>query len=830
LTAAYRPSGNPAVVIFDVGQGDAILVEGGRGGRLLVDGGPDPGRLLRLLDARLAPWDRRLDIVLVSHPHDDHVAGLPTLLARYRVGSIVTNGMTGTGPAAATLARLLTGDRRVTTAAAGDRLVVDGLELGVLWPVAGTVPPTAPDSGSEVNDTSIVLLGTTLGHHFLLTGDVEEGVDPQLVARGLPRLALLKVPHHGSRTATTVGLLEVTRPTVAVVSVGAGNPYGHPAPETLDRLRAVGAVVLRTDLVGTVEVVFRTGRIEVHSAAGAELFGADDPASGANAPISGPTSAPAADVRRAGAPPSTARVTPPTGGGPPLPGLGIGIGYDRPDDVPRLGRPADRPSSPEDAPAGDAGRGFGTAALERARRRGSAPRSTTPAADAIARRRHRAPPHGRRRLRTAAGRRAPPRIAPAGERTVIAPREADAAPGADAAASGDLVAGTGRSTAVRTPGRVPTTAIGFFGGDDEYAVEEAVSAFARRVAGSGPPLERWRISGNERTLEEVTARLGSAALFGGGTIAVVRDADRLVADRSAARRSERIGRLLDSVAAGNALAIVDLRAPGKKPSATLAALKAGVAARGGVVEEHRAPTEGAMTSWILERARERGIRLEPAAAAELAARVGAFVREGDVDRRGMARLASIELDKLGHYRGSAPVRAEDVRALVPEAIPTSTWAALDAVAERRVRGSAHRPGALALLDRLVEETPPPLLIAQLHRRLRDLIAVKGILAGGATPEALVRELKLNPFRARLLAEQAARWSFAELEAALDGLLELDLRFKNVPPATERQQRLAVALWLLDVVAPREELPLSARHTGRLPSGERGATTRHGTAR
>lgn len=362
------------------------------------------------------------------------------------------------------------------------------------------------------------------------------------------------------------------------------------------------------------------------------------------------------------------------------------------------------------------------------------------------------------------------------------------------------------SDVTRAPSRGPTAPIGFYSGDDEYALEEAVATLARRVAGPGPQLERWRISGSEVTLDEVSARLGSAALFEGGTIAILRDAGQLVTDRSAARRADRIGRLLDSVATGNALAIVDLRAPGSRPSSVLEALRAAVAEHGGETKDFRARTEGTMTSWLLERARERGIRLEPAAAAELATRVGAFVREGDVDRRGMARLASIELDKLGYYRGSAPVRVEDVRALVAEAIPTSTWAALDALAERRLRGSAGRPGALVLLDRLVEETPPPLLVAQLHRRLRDLVEVKAALAAGATAAHLVRQLKLKPYRAQRLAEQAARWSLAELEAALEGLLALDLRFKNVPPATERQQRLAVALWLLDAVAPRDGGP------------------------
>src|SRR5690349_2588505 len=85
VVATHRPDGAVRIVVLDVGQGDGILVEGDRGGRLVVDGGPDPGGFLVALDDRLPPWDRRLDMVLLTHPHEDHVAGLPAVLLRYRV-------------------------------------------------------------------------------------------------------------------------------------------------------------------------------------------------------------------------------------------------------------------------------------------------------------------------------------------------------------------------------------------------------------------------------------------------------------------------------------------------------------------------------------------------------------------------------------------------------------------------------------------------------------------------------------------------------------------------------------------------------------------------
>src|SRR6185369_4210334 len=98
LVIAHRPDGVVRVVVLDVGQGDGILVEGGRGGRLVIDGGPDPGRLLIALDERLPPWDRRIDMLVLTHPHEDHVAGLAMLLQRYRVGRVYEPGMIGPGP------------------------------------------------------------------------------------------------------------------------------------------------------------------------------------------------------------------------------------------------------------------------------------------------------------------------------------------------------------------------------------------------------------------------------------------------------------------------------------------------------------------------------------------------------------------------------------------------------------------------------------------------------------------------------------------------------------------------------------------------------------
>ncbi len=255
-----QPDGRLHVTVLDIGQGDAILLEGSRGGRLLIDTGPDPDRLLTLLDARVPPWDRRLDAVVLTHPHEDHVAGLALLLDRYRIGEILEPGMVGLGPGDAAYRRKLADtDRQTRVVAAGDRIFLDGARLDVEWPLPGRVPLRPSDSGTQVNNVSIVIelhFGT---RRMLFTGDVEQQIDPQLLAAGLADddtapLDVLKVAHHGSGTATTDALVARLAPRIAIVSAGTGNPYGHPSAATVARLEEAGARLFRTDLDGSVEL------------------------------------------------------------------------------------------------------------------------------------------------------------------------------------------------------------------------------------------------------------------------------------------------------------------------------------------------------------------------------------------------------------------------------------------------------------------------------------------------------------------------------------------------------------------------------------------------
>jgi len=258
---ATLPDGRLHITVLDVGQGDSILIESPSGRVVLVDGGPDPERTLRRIGEALPFHRRGLDLVLLTHPHQDHVAGLVEVLARYRVSLVLHGGRPYDNPAYDALLYLaahegpgLTNVARVATA--GIRLWLDPTtSLEILYPARADL--SAPPPEGDINNASVVAL---LGHGSftaLLTGDAEAPVERLLLDRGaLEPIDLLKVGHHGSDSSSTPAFLAATRPVAAVVSVGAINKYGHPSPRTLAALRAIpGLRLYRTDLHGDVEIV-----------------------------------------------------------------------------------------------------------------------------------------------------------------------------------------------------------------------------------------------------------------------------------------------------------------------------------------------------------------------------------------------------------------------------------------------------------------------------------------------------------------------------------------------------------------------------------------------
>jgi competence protein ComEC len=262
--ALSLPDGRLHVACLDVGQGDAIFVRTPSGRQVLIDGGPDLTSGLSGIGRRMAFWDRDLDLVVLTHPDNDHLTGLLPVLERYRVGQVLEPGRAAPAKASTPAntpapanpfygrwQELLDARRvPVVVAQTGTRLLLgDGIWAEVLNPPDGLPATEAAD-----NDASVVL---RLGYGrvtFLLTGDLEEKGEARLLASGVDLgSTVLKVSHHGSKTGTTARFVAAVAPAVAVISVGADNKFGHPSPEVLARL--AGVPVYRTDQRGTVEMV-----------------------------------------------------------------------------------------------------------------------------------------------------------------------------------------------------------------------------------------------------------------------------------------------------------------------------------------------------------------------------------------------------------------------------------------------------------------------------------------------------------------------------------------------------------------------------------------------
>ncbi|MEU5847790.1 DNA internalization-related competence protein ComEC/Rec2 [Saccharopolyspora shandongensis] len=240
-----------SVVACDVGQGDGLVLATGRPDEaVVVDTGPDPQRAAECL-RRLGI--RRISLAVLTHLHADHVSGLAALMGKIPVDAVAIGPLREPAWAMDDVARDARAHRvPVVPLLSGQRAAWPGLVLDVLGPDPALARTQSAD---DANDASIVLLATTPAGRVLLTGDVELPGQGRLVSSGADlRADVLKVPHHGSRY-TAPRFLQAVRPRLAVISVGAGNTYGHPSPFIVDNLTRAGTKVLRTDQEGDIAIL-----------------------------------------------------------------------------------------------------------------------------------------------------------------------------------------------------------------------------------------------------------------------------------------------------------------------------------------------------------------------------------------------------------------------------------------------------------------------------------------------------------------------------------------------------------------------------------------------
>jgi competence protein ComEC len=244
-------SGQLKVYFLDVGQGDSEYIKTPAGADILIDGGPD-NKVLSELGKVMSFGDNRIDLVVLTHPHADHITGLVDVISRYQIGEIWESG------AAYPSTIYDAWKSQIKNKNITDEFPIAGREkdfdsgqikFKVLYPLSSEKNKTI----DNLNNASVVMELDFNKFSTLFTGDLEVTAQPQIYQK-LHTVTVLKVDHHGSSTGTNDNWLKILRPAIAVISVGAKNTYGHPAASTIALLKAYAAQIYRTDQNGTLEI------------------------------------------------------------------------------------------------------------------------------------------------------------------------------------------------------------------------------------------------------------------------------------------------------------------------------------------------------------------------------------------------------------------------------------------------------------------------------------------------------------------------------------------------------------------------------------------------
>ncbi len=247
------------VVFFDVGQGDSIFIKTDQNHQILIDGGPG-NVLLEKIEKEMAPWDREIDLVILTHPEKDHIEGLIEVLKRYKIKNILWTGVKReTAQYKAWENILKEREFKTKIASAGQRIKAGNVQIDIFHPFENKKGKDIKNS----NDTSIVSQMTFGRNSFLFTGDITEKVEIELTEKRIDlNSEVLKVAHHGSKYSSHQRFIEAVSPVIAVIQSGE-NSYGHPTPETLQRLEKSAIYVLRTDKLGDIKILSDGNNLQI---------------------------------------------------------------------------------------------------------------------------------------------------------------------------------------------------------------------------------------------------------------------------------------------------------------------------------------------------------------------------------------------------------------------------------------------------------------------------------------------------------------------------------------------------------------------------------------
>lgn len=274
FSQSYNPEKRLEVDFLDVGQGDAILIKTPFDQNILIDGGPDDSVIEELAD-NLPWWDKSIDLMILTHPHDDHVNGLIDVLKRYNVEKVVYTGVVHTAPNYIEWLEIIR-DKNIPTILINKPQTIEFGEncgLDIIYPRVDLSGKTV----SNLNNSSIVSLLDCEDKRFLFTGDAEREIEEELVdfisnpplpppERGIElNVDVLKAGHHGSDTSSSEDFLNLVSPDFSIIMVGEDNKFGHPSLRILKRLERINSQVYRTDINGTIKIVNSNGELAVNA-------------------------------------------------------------------------------------------------------------------------------------------------------------------------------------------------------------------------------------------------------------------------------------------------------------------------------------------------------------------------------------------------------------------------------------------------------------------------------------------------------------------------------------------------------------------------------------
>ena len=241
-------SQNKMIVHYiDVGQGDCILIQVNNK-NLLIDSGPSSNRK-DLLDYLEKLNIKKLDYIIATHPHEDHIGNMDTIIKRYSVGNFYSpKVITSSNTFESMISALVDKNLKISVLKKG----VKGIDLGKNVKIQ-VFSPLENISSDNLNDYSPIIKITFVNNSFLFTGDAEVSTESMVISENNNlNCDILKVGHHGSSTSTSSSFLASVNPSVAIIPVGKNNSYGHPTPEVLSLLNSYNIRTFRTDINGTI--------------------------------------------------------------------------------------------------------------------------------------------------------------------------------------------------------------------------------------------------------------------------------------------------------------------------------------------------------------------------------------------------------------------------------------------------------------------------------------------------------------------------------------------------------------------------------------------------